>query len=84
MREVEKRPVLFEKPLGLNRPAVAGLPVRGLESLWDRLGAASMEDGVFPMTAVGCVGASVGGLETDYYADIETSMPQSRPGVSNR
>ena len=43
--EAEKRRVLADKPLGLNRPAVAGLPVRGLESLWfDFLGAASITD----------------------------------------
>jgi len=43
--EGENRRVLEDKPLGLNRPAVAGLPIRGLESLWfDFLGAASIED----------------------------------------
>jgi hypothetical protein len=32
--ELENRIVLVDKPLGINRPAVAGLPIRGLESLW--------------------------------------------------
>lgn len=55
--ELEDRNVLVDKPLGLNRLAEAGLPIRGLESLWvDFLGAASTDDCEFPMMA-----ASVGG-----------------------
>lgn len=46
--------MLVDKPLGLNRPAVAGLPIRGLESLWDGFfGAVSTEDCEFPMMACG-------------------------------
>lgn len=77
--------MLVDKPLGLNRPAVAGLPIRGLESLWvDRLGATSMEDCEFPMMDMVVGEWRDERLGVDYYADIETSMPQGRPGVSNR
>lgn len=83
--EFENRTVLVDMPLGLNRPAVAGLPIRGLESLWfDRLGPTSMDDCEFPMMALGVGSWRDGRLGVDYYADIETSMPQGRPVVSSR
>lgn len=45
---LERRRLLFEKTRGLNRPAVAWLPVFGLDSLWDVLLGVS-DDWALPM-----------------------------------
>jgi len=40
---LDRRRALFEKAAGLNRPAVAWLPVFGFDSLWDVLRGASAD-----------------------------------------